>query len=316
MTAEATRRGASCILVTGASGLMGRALLDELRREQAGEIVGISSADADLTDVEATRSVFARHRPGLVYHLAARVAGIMGNMRAQGQGYLDNVRMNTNVVEAARQAGATKIVAMGSAAIYSDIVPLPMREADIWAGPPHGSEAGYAHAKRGLLAQLEAYRDQYGLDYAYCVSTNLFGPYDKFDEQHGHVLPSLISKFHRAVRDGGTVSVWGTGTPQRDFLYVKDAARALRMIGEHVSGPINLATGTAVSIRTVAEQLQQVSGLTAGIAWDRTKPDGQALRQYDVSRLAGLGFRTRYSLQDALAETYRWYDANADLARR
>ncbi len=279
-------------------------------------VVGVSSSDVDLTDFHATRDCFAHHRPKVVYHLAARVAGIMGNMRAQGQGYLDNVLMNTNVVEAARLAGVTKVVAMGSSAIYSDAVTLPMTEEQIWAGAPHPAEAGYAHAKRGMLAHLEAYRDQYGLDYAYCVSTNLFGPHDKFDEKHGHVIPSLLSKFHRAVREGTSITVWGTGSPMRDFLYSKDAAVAMRLIGDQFTGPINLATGEAVSIRDTVELIREVSGFDGPLEWDATKPDGQKLRQYDVGKLQALGFRPAHDLRRALQETYDWLVENAAKARR
>jgi GDP-L-fucose synthase len=302
------------IVVTGASGLMGRALVAELETTGA-EIVALSSKDADLTDASAAEALFARHRPELVYHLAARVSGIMGNLRTQGQAYLDNARINTNVVEAARRAGARKFVAMGSAAIYSDIVALPMREEDVWAGPPHASEAGYAHAKRGMLAQLEAYRNQWGLDFAYCISTNLFGPHDRFDEAYGHVLPSLVSKFHRAAREGSAPIVWGSGEPRRDFLYAADAARAMRMIGEGFTGAINLASGTEVSIREVATLLAEIAGC-GDITWDRSKPDGQKLRAYDVTKLRALGFTPAHDLRSGLERTYQWYATHSDRARR
>jgi len=303
-------------LVTGASGLLGHALVEELRGATGGDVVALSSRDADLTEFEATRRALERHRPRVVYHLAARVAGLMGNLKAQGQAWLDNTRMNTNVVEAARLAGVEKVVAMGSTAVYSDAVTLPMTEEQIWNGPPHYSEAGYAHAKRGMLAQLEAYRDQYGLDFAYCISTNLFGPHDKFDERHGHVIPSLLSKFLRANREGGSVTIWGTGTPERDFLYARDAALAMRLIGEGFSGPINLATGTAISIASTVDVITEISGFGGPVEWDRTKPDGQKLRQYDVSKLKALGFAPRYSLHDALRETYAWLEENAASVRR
>lgn len=303
-------------LVTGASGLMGRALVAELRSAGYDDVIGLTSRDADLTDFDATHAVMQAHRPYIVYHLAARVSGIMGNMRAQGQGFLDNVRMNTNVIEAARLAGARKIVAMGSAAVYSDMIKIPMQEEEVWIGPPHASEAGYAHAKRAMLAQLDAYREQYGLDHAFCISTNLFGIHDKFDEQHGHVLPSLISKFHRAARENNSVTVWGSGTPKRDFLYVKDAALAMRMIGERFSGPINLATGEAISIAEVAQIIHRISGGQQEIRWDRSKPDGQKLRGYDISKLRALGFKPRYTLEEALRETYEWYSEHAGTARR
>ncbi len=300
------------IVVTGASGLMGIALVDELRAGGA-DVVGLSSRDADLTDADAAVAAFQRHRPELVFHLASRVRGIMGNHGVHGEAYLENIRINTNTIEAARLAGARKIVAMGSAAIYGDAVPLPMREDDIWIGPPHPAEIGYAHAKRAMLAQLEAYRDQWGLEFAYAVSTNLFGPHDRFDERHGHVIPSLISKFHRAPE---RLTVWGTGVPRRDFLYVKDAARALSLIGERVTGAINLATGTAISIRDTVGLIAEISGFRGDIEWDATKPDGQRLRAYDVSRLEAVGFKPAWTLRDALSETFAWYRENAGAARR
>lgn len=296
--------------------MLGKALCEELLPASETEVVGLSSRDVDLTDYSATLDCFTRLRPTTVYHLAARVAGIMGNLRAQGQGYFDNVRMNTNVVEAARLSGASKVVAMGSAAIYSDSIKLPMNEDDIWSGPPHPAEAGYAHAKRGMLAHLEAYRDQYGLDYAYCVSSNLFGPHDKFDEQHGHVIPSLLSKFHRALRDGGAVTVWGSGTPMRDFLYVKDAARAVRMVGERFTGAINLASGHPMSIQTTVDLIRNVSRFAGELYWDRSKPDGQLLRDYDVSRLRSIGFEPAYDLRQGLQETFEWLVRNEATVRR
>ncbi len=245
----------------------------------------------------------------------------MGNVGTHGQAYLDNLRINTHAVEAARLAGARKVVAMGSTAIDSYAVALPMREEDVWLGPPHGSEAGYAHAKRGMLAQLEGYRTQWGLDYAYCICTNLFGPHDRFDEQHGHVIPSLVSKFHRAVRTGGSVVAWwrggvGSGGARRDLLFAPDAASAMIRIAEAWTGPINLATGELVTIREAAELLADVSGYARAIEWDRSMPDGQTRRAYDVSKLWGLGFRPRSTLREGLAETFAWFDANAASARR
>lgn len=301
--------------MTGASGLMGKALVDELRANGA-TVIPLTSQDVDLTDFENTKRVFSHYAPDIVYHLAARVSGIMGNMRGQGEGYFYNTQINTNTVEAARLAGARKIIAMGSAAIYSDVVDLPMREEQVWAGRPHSSEAGYAHAKRGMLAQLESYRTQWGLDFAYCISTNLFGPNDKFDESYGHVIPSLVSKFHRAAHSGGLVTVWGTGAPQRDFLYVEDAARAIRLIGETFSGPINLATGTAITIRDTVDLIRRISGYTGNVIWDSEKPDGQKLRSYDVSKLSSLGFKPQYTLEEALTKTFEWFDSNVSVLRR
>lgn len=302
------------ILITGASGVIGQALKKELEARYA-NVVTLSSGSGDLCSEEQTLRIFQEIKPDVVYHLAARVYGIMGNLQNKGKAYLDNTRINTNVIDAAYQSGARKVVAMGSSAIYSDSVTLPMTEEQIWNGAPHFSEAAYAHSKRGMLAQLEAYHAQYGLDFAFCVSTNLYGPHDKFDEKWGHVIPSLISKFYKACRDGGSVSVWGTGKARRDFLFGADAAYAMRLIGESFTGPINLATGQSQTIRQTTDLIARISGFKGEVVWDASKPDGQNLRQYDVSKLAALGFVPRHSLEEGLEQTYQWFTDNAETAR-
>jgi GDP-L-fucose synthase len=303
------------ILITGVSGVAGRALTNEFTA--AGyEVIGVNSARADLTRRNEAEELLEAVRPTYVVHLAGRVHGIMGNLHSQGQAFYDNIMINTNVVEASRKVGVKKIVAMGSTAIYSDIVPLPMREDDLWLGAPHYSEGGYAHAKRAMIAQLEAYREQYGMDYAFAVSTNLYGPGDKFDEAHGHVLPSLVSKVHRAKTLGRPLDVWGTGNATRDFLYSLDAASAMRTILEGYSGVINLATGTSVTIREAVEILVRVVGYDGPITWDSSKPDGQHERAYDVSRLKALGWAPKFTLEQGLAGTLEWYADHFSTARR
>jgi len=304
------------VLVTGASGVIGVALVAELRAHGYRNVVTVSSRDCDLRREGAVSRLFRSERPQALFHLAARVYGIMGNTHHRADAYLDNVRINTNVVEAARRAQVKKVVAMGSTAMYSDSVPLPMREEDVWLGPPHPSEAPYAHAKRGMLAQLEAYREECGLDFALAISTNLFGPHDRFDERWGHVVPSLISKVHNAVEQGTELRVWGTGTPQRDFLYSADAARALRLIGEGHSGTINLASGAPVTVRVLVDTLVEVSGYKGSVSWDASMPDGQRMREYDTSRLRALGFVPRHTLQAGLTATFRWYSRHYKEARR
>jgi len=303
------------VAITGASGVVGKALTDELRAHDY-DVIALTSADGDLRIQEVAERLILDLKPWAVVHLAARVRGLMGNVDAQGRAYLDNIRVNTNVVEAARLAGVTKLLGMGSTAVYSDCVPLPMSEDDLWLGGPHGSEAGYAHAKRAMIAQLEAYHAEYGMDYAVALSTNLYGPHDRFDEVHGHVLPSLVAKFHRAATTGSDVDVWGTGTPTRDFLYATDAARALRIVLEQYSGVINMATGTSVTIRDIADLLTDISGLTGAVTWDRSKPDGQHARAYDVSRIHALGWRPEVDLREGLAATYQWYAEHWREARR
>ncbi|WP_027783719.1 MULTISPECIES: GDP-L-fucose synthase family protein [Burkholderia] len=304
------------VLITGAGGVIGHALKQELSDAGYQNVVAIASGDVDLRDQNATERAFDELRPTLVFHLAARVYGIMGNMSNRGVAYLDNVRINTNVIDAARQVGCRKIVAMGSTAIYSDRVRLPMSEDEIWVGEPHHSEAPYAHSKRSMLAQLEAYKEQYGMDYAFCVSTNLFGPHDKFDEKFGHVIPSLMSKFQRAADLGQPLTVWGTGKAERDFLFSSDAAYAMRLVAEKHSGAINIATGESHTIRHTVDTLCRISGYQGTVEWDATKPDGQKLRAYDVSRLKALGFKPRVPFEDALAATYDWYRNNVATARK
>ena len=250
-----------------------------------------------------------------MFHLAARVYGVMGNLMNKGPAYYDNTMINTNVIEASRKVSARKIIAMGSTAIYSDDVPLPMREEDVWKGAPHGSEDAYAHSKRGMLAQLQAYHSSYGLDFAYCICTNLYGPHDKFNETTGHVVPSLISKFQRAQQGGQPITVWGTGAPERDFLFSRDAATALIAVAETFTGPINIASGEVVSIRSLVETLQRITGVST-VEWDTSKPDGQAYRKYDTSKLAAIDFTPAYSLEEGLRETFQWYCDHLDSARR
>lgn len=293
------------IVITGASGVLGHALTDHLRA--AGEeVVPLSSSDVNLCDADATIACLKNLAPRMVFHVAGRVHGLGGNSRYPAEMYFDNIRINSNVVHAAYEAKAQKIVAVSTIAIYSSDAPRPVAETSIWEGRPHASEAAYAQAKRAMLAQLEAYQAQYGLAYAYPIMTNIYGPNDRFDPHYGHVVPSLVAKFHAAAQDGGTVGVWGSGAAERDFIYSQDAAAALALIGEKHDGPINVATGKTVRIREVVKTLQAISGVDA-VEWDATKPDGQMLRNYDVSRLQALGFEPQVSLQDGLKRTYDWY---------
>lgn len=302
------------VLVTGASGVVGSALV-KLLDERGYEPIAVDSSLVDLRNLEPTVAFFADAQPRFVIHLAARVRGLMGNVQAQGEMYLDNLRINTNVIDAARLANVTKVVAMGSVSVYSDVIDLPMREVDLWTGAPHKSEMGYAHAKRSMLAQLEAYEDQYGIDFAFAVSTNLFGPNDRFDETTGHVFPSLMSKFHRGATVGGSVEVWGSGTATRDFLYSFDAARALIRLLEDGSGVYNVASGTQVTIGELAETMAKVTHFDGEIRWDRSKPDGQADRAYDITRIASLGWAPQVQLEGAISATYDWYKANIGFLR-
>lgn len=303
------------IIITGASGVIGKALEKELKSAGYTNVIPLTSKHIDLQNSQQTVTLFEQIKPEIVFHLAARVYGIMGNMANKAKAYIENIKINSNVIEAAYRAGTRKIVAMGSSAIYSDNVPLPMSETDIWSGAPHHSEAAYAHAKRSMLAQLEAYYDQYGIEFAFCISTNLYGPHDRFDEKWGHVIPSLISKFYHAKKNNEDVTVWGSGSACRDFLFSEDAAHALRVIAEQYNGPINLATGQSHTIKETVEIIRDVSGFNKNIIWDTTKPNGQELRKYNVEKLNALGFTINNSLEQGLRKTYEWYCSNTSNIR-
>jgi GDP-L-fucose synthase len=301
------------IIVTGAAGLVGSALVDHLRAEGYETVIPLRRADCDLLDTAATFALFERRRPDHVFHAAARVYGIMGSMKNQGKSFYENCMINTNVVEASRRAGARKITVMGTGAVYPFPSPgLPLREDMIFLGRPYPANAGYANAKLATLAMLEAYEESYGLKWAYIVSGNLFGPRDKFDVEFGHVVPSLIKKFYDAKKSGGTVQVWGDGSAQRDILYVKDAARVALAVMSNIDGAVNMGSGEVYRIRDVVDTLTELAGMSGRIEWDPSKPNGQAYRAYDLSKIKRLGFNPVYSLRAGLEETWNWYCARND----
>jgi GDP-L-fucose synthase len=301
------------IIVTGAGGLVGSALVDHLRAEGYQNVIPLQRADCDLLDTPATFAFFEGRRPDHVFHAAARVYGIMGSMKNQGLSFYENSMINTNVVEASRRAGARKITVMGTGAVYPFPSPgLPLKEDMIFLGRPYPANAGYANAKLATLAMLEAYEESYGLKWAYIVSGNLFGPRDKFDVEFGHVVPSLIKKFYDAKKSGGTVLVWGDGSAQRDILYVKDTARVALGVMSNIDGAVNMGSGQVYRIRDVVETLTELAGMSGRIEWDPSKPNGQAYRAYDLSKIKSLGLDPVYSLRAGLEETWNWYCARND----
>ncbi len=298
------------IVVTGAAGLVGSALVEHLGAQGYEHVVGLRRADCDLLDVVATFAEFERRRPDHVFHAAARVYGLGGSMKHQGSSFYENVMINTNVVEASRRAGARKVTVMGTGAVYPFPSPgLPLKEDMIFLGRPHPAQAGYANAKRAMLAMLEAYEESYGLKWAYIVSANLFGPRDRFDVEFGNVVPSLIKKFYDAKASGGDVQVWGDGSAQRDIIYVKDAARAALEVMTKADGAINMGSGDVHRIRDVVDTLCDLTGMSGRIEWDASKPNGQAYRAYDLTKLRAIGFQPNYSLRAGLEETWDWYCA-------
>jgi GDP-L-fucose synthase len=294
------------LLITGAGGMLGHAVLATLRRHKTYDVIPVLGREqVDLESECDTRALFRFVRPDLVIHLAAAVFGLGGNLKFPGEIYKRNIFINTNIVDASRNFGVRKLVVAGTTAIYSDIAPQPFREEDCLLGEPHHSEYAYATAKRAMLVQLNSYKEQYGMDFAYAVPTNMYGPHDRFDTEVGHVVPSLISKFLNSAASGGTVDVWGDGTPTRDFLYSYDAAAALILLLEKGSGLFNVASGTSHSIKELVETLQ---GLLPGVnvSWDKSKPLGQRRRSYNIEKLRRLGFDPQYQLAEGLRQTVAW----------
>ncbi len=307
---------ADTILITGGSGLAGLNLKEYLQDQGFENILAPTSSAVDLTNRKIVQDYFAEHRPKYVFHMAGFVRGIMGNMRNQGESYFKNTLINTHVVDASHEAGVTKIVAMGTAAMYPDLNGAgALVEDDVWKGPPHPSEYGYSQAKRGMLAQLQTYEQSYGMPYAFCFCTNLFGAYDRFNTETGHVIPSLVKKFHDARAAKGKVTVWGDGSAHRDFLYIKDCSRALHVIMDQINGPVNLASGKSEKIRDVVNILAVYSGMQDQVVWDTSKPSGYLYRAYDASRLRAAGFTCQYTLEKGLHETYDWYASHSNAVR-
>jgi GDP-L-fucose synthase len=306
---------ASRILITGGTGLVGRALKLALAEDGFVNIISVGSKDCDLRDSGAVSQLISNSTPDFVFHLAARVHGIGGNTRYKSDILFDNVLINTNVVEYSRRAGVKKIVAMGSGCVYPELKgQQELFENQVWTGPPHPSEDSYAHSKRLMLAQLDAAREQYGLSSAFVISGNLYGPHDNFNIEEGHVIPSLIAKFHAAKRSGASVNVWGSGVAIRDFSYADDTARALIAILRNIEGAVNLGSGMRHPIRDIVDTLHNLTGVP--VVWDATKPDGQLVRYYNLSRLNSSGFAPRVALSDGVRSTYAWYEQNWKTVRK
>ncbi|MDK2084128.1 GDP-L-fucose synthase [Aliarcobacter butzleri] len=307
----------SRILITGGNGLVGYALKKVLNEQGYTNVFTPKSSEYNLVEKDQTNKMFDEIKPDYVFHNAARVYGIMGNMENKGLSYYDNVMINTNTIEACKVYGVKKVVAMGSGCVYPYPSPgLPLEEDMMWMGYPHHSEDSYAISKRAMAAQLNAYKESYEMKSAFVISGNLYGPHDKFDEAHGHVTPSLISKFYRAHTNGDDIIVWGDGSAQRDFLFSYDVAQALINIMLHIEGAVNMGSGNVIKIRDIVDTLADITKLRDKIKWDATKPNGQDYRAYDLSKLKSTGFEANYDLVKGLKITWDWFCENQDKIRK
>jgi GDP-L-fucose synthase len=303
------------VLVTGGGGFLGSHLVDRLRALEAEPFVP-RRAEYDLTRQADVERLYAESAPQMVMHLAAEVGGIGANRASPGRFFYANGIMGIMMIEAARRAGVQKFVQVGTVCAYPKYTRVPFREEDLWTGYPEETNAPYGIAKKALLVQLQAYRQQYGMNGIYLLPTNLYGPRDNFDTATSHVIPALIRRMVEARRDGvPELPVWGTGNASREFLYVDDAARALLLAAEHYDGaePVNVGIGNEIRIAELAGLIAQLVGYEGRLAFDPTQPDGQPRRSLDTRRARELfGFAARVGIRDGLRRTVDWYLSTVD----
>jgi GDP-L-fucose synthase len=299
------------ILVTGGAGFLGSWLVRRLEADGCRAITVPRSRDVDLRQETAVERLYEAARPEIVIHLAARVGGIGANQASPGSFFYDNVMMGTLVMEHARRHGVEKVVSVGTVCCYPKHTPVPFRESALWDGYPEETNAPYGIAKKMLLVQGQAYREQYGLDAVFLLPLNLYGPGDQFDPATSHVIPALIRKCVEARDAGvGEIVVWGTGKATREFLYVEDAAKAIALATARYDGaePVNVGAGSEISIGDLVERVATLTGFEGRIRWDDSMPAGQPRRSVDTTRAEReFGFRARTALEDGLARTVRWY---------
>lgn len=299
------------ILVTGGAGFLGSTLTRRILDEgaQISRIRTPRSAELDLRMWE--NCVKAVKDVDMVIHLAARVGGIGFNRKYPGMLFYDNAVMGIQLMEAARQQGVDKFVVVGTVCAYPKFAPVPFKEDDIWNGYPEETNAPYGLAKKMLLVQSQAYRQEYGFNSIYLLPVNLYGPGDNFDPDSSHVIPALIKKFVEAVRTGSkSVDVWGTGKASREFIYVDDAARGIALAAERYDKPepVNIGSGIEISISRLVEIITKLTGFEGTVNWDASKPDGQPRRCLDVSRARQeFGFKAEMDFEEGLRRTVDWY---------
>lgn len=300
------------VVVTGGAGFLGSNIVDQLKKRGATDIIVPRKAEYDLRSSEVCAKVV--EGVDVVIHLAANVGGIGYNRDYPGTLFYDNLLMGVHMMEESRKAGVKKFVAIGTICAYPKFAPIPFKEDDLWDGYPEETNAPYGLAKKMMLVQSTAYRDQYGFNSIFLLPVNLYGPGDNFEPGSSHVIPALIKKFVEAKESGSpTVSVWGTGKATREFCFAPDAAEGIILAAEKYdkSDPINIGAGFEISIKDLAEKIKDIVGYTGVIEWDGTKPDGQPRRMLDTSRAkAEFGYVASTDFDKGLGETIKWYQKN------
>jgi GDP-L-fucose synthase len=302
------------VVVTGGAGFLGSHVVERLRSRGEDPFV-VRRSDYDLTRREDGERLFREARPELVFHLAAEVGGIGANRANPARYWYSNLMMGANVLELCREHGVEKLITAGTVCAYPKFTPVPFREDDLWNGYPEETNAPYGVAKKTLLVGAQSYREQYGTNAIFLLPANLYGPRDNFHPTNAHVIPDLIRKM---VDSHDRVTLWGDGSPTREFLYVEDCAEGFVLAADRYDGPepVNLGTGEEIAIRDLAELVAELTGFEGEIVWDTSMPNGQPRRSLDVSRAEALfGFRARTDFREGLVRTIEWYRAAVSVAR-
>jgi len=301
------------VCVTGGAGFLGGYLVAELERRGARNVFVPEHPEYDLTQRDDILRMLNVAKPDMVIHLAGVVGGIGANMANPGRYFYDNAMMGIQLIEEARRVGVSKFVALGTICAYPKLAPIPFREEDLWNGYPEETNAPYGLAKKMMLVQCQAYRQQYGFNGIFLLPVNLYGPRDNFDLESGHVIPAMIRKMITARDSGEAVVLWGDGSPTREFLYVEDCARAIALAAERYDDaePVNLGAGWEISMKDLAELIAKHVGYAGEITWDTTKPNGQPRRKLDVSRAKKyFDFEARVPFDEGIRRTVEWWEAN------
>lgn len=299
------------IVVTGGAGFLGRFVCNKLKERGCKNVFVPRSKDYNLVEMGNVKKLYNNIQPDIILHLAAVVGGIGANRQNPGKFFYDNLMMGVQLIEEGRAYGIEKFVCIGTVCAYPKFTTVPFREEDLWNGYPDETNAPYGIAKKALLVQLQAYRQQYGFNGIYLLPVNLYGPYDNFDPKSSHVVPALIKKCFDAIRSRkDEILIWGTGNATREFLYVEDAAEGIVLATERYIGtePVNLGAGFEISIKDLVVKITKLTGFKGKIVWDSTKPDGQPRRKLDTSRAEQcFSYKAKTSLDDGLEKTINWY---------